>query len=306
MNAPMTTTDIPGIPVRRGKVRDVYDFGDRLLLIATDRVSVFDHILPTGIPDKGRVLTQISRWWFDKIAAAADPIPHHLISDDPTDVDLPAGVDVDALRGRSMVVRKTSVVPVECVARGYLAGSGWKEYQQTQSVCGVPLPAGLHNASQLPEPIFTPATKAEEGHDENIDFETCAVAIGRNVAERLRDLTLRLYAEGSAEALLRGIVIADTKFEFGQTDDGELILIDEVLTPDSSRFWPAGELTEELFASGENPPSFDKQFVRDWAESTGWDKESAPPEVPADVVAQTRDRYIEAYELLTGETFAWK
>lgn len=302
----MTTTDIPGIPVRRGKVRDVYDFGDRLLLVATDRVSVFDHILPTGIPDKGRVLTQISRWWFDKIAAAADPIPHHLISDDPTEVDLPSGVDVDALRGRSMVVRKTSVVPVECVARGYLAGSGWKEYQQNQSVCGVPLPAGLHNASQLPEPIFTPATKAEEGHDENIDFETCAAAIGRDVAERLRDLTLRLYAEGSAEARTRGIVIADTKFEFGQTNDGELILIDEVLTPDSSRFWPAEQLTEELFASGANPPSFDKQFVRDWAESTGWDKESAAPEVPADVVAQTRDRYIEAYELLTGEAFAWK
>lgn len=306
MNTPVTTTSIPGIPVRHGKVRDVYDFGDRLLLIATDRVSVFDHVLPTGIPDKGRVLTQISKWWFDGMTANNRPIKHHLLSDDPTDVPLPAGVDVDSLRGRSMVVRKTEVIPVECVARGYLAGSGWKEYQQSETVCGIPLGPGLHNASELPQPIFTPATKAEEGHDENIDFATCCNVVGFETAETLREYTLSLYGVGKAWAKTRGIIIADTKFEFGRDESGEIILIDEVMTPDSSRFWPADALTPDLLASGKNPPSFDKQFVRDWAESTGWDKESAPPEVPADVVEKTRAKYIEAYETLTGESFAWK
>lgn len=307
MNAAVTSTDLPGVPVRHGKVRDVYDFGDRLLLVATDRVSVFDHVLPTGIPDKGRVLTQISNWWFRSLDEHGRKPEHHLISDDPTDVDLPSGVDVESLRGRSMVVRKTEVLPVECVARGYLAGSGWKEYQRTQTVCGLPLGPGLHNAAELAEPIFTPATKADEGHDENIDFARCCDIVGFETAETLREYTLELYGVGKAWARDKGIIIADTKFEFGRdVETGEIILIDEVMTPDSSRFWPADSLTPELIASGKNPPSFDKQFVRDWAESTGWDKESAPPEVPADVVEQTRSKYIEAFELLTGQTFAWR
>lgn len=306
MSAAVTTTDIPNVPVRRGKVRDVYDFGDRLLLVATDRVSVFDHILPTGIPDKGRVLTQISKWWFDGLSSNSRELKHHLLSDDPTDVPLPANVDVDALRGRSMVVRKTDVIPIECVARGYLAGSGWKEYAKSGTVCGIPLGPGLHNASELPTPIFTPATKVDEGHDENVDFATCCNIVGYETAEQLREHTLSLYGVGKAWARDKGIIIADTKFEFGRDESGEIILIDEVLTPDSSRFWPAGSLTPELITSGKNPPSFDKQFVRDWAESTGWDKESTPPEVPDDIVAATRAKYIEAFETVTGETFAWK
>ncbi|RLS53881.1 MAG: phosphoribosylaminoimidazolesuccinocarboxamide synthase [Planctomycetota bacterium] len=292
---PLLQSEIPGIPVRRGKVRDVYDYGDRLLLVASDRISAFDWVLPTGIPDKGRVLTKISEFWFAHLG-----MPHHLLSMDPRVVPLPASVDPEPLRGRSMVVRKSNVVPIECVVRGYLAGSGWKEYRQSQSVCGVPLPSGLVECSQLPEPIFTPATKAEEGHDENIPFARMCEIVGREVATTLRDRSLEIYRRGSEHARTRGIIIADTKFEFGVVD-GEIILIDEVLTPDSSRFWP-----EDRYMPGKGQPSFDKQFVRDWLESTSWDKNSPPPALPPDVVTHTRSQYIEAYERLSGLTFEWK
>ncbi len=292
---PLLRTDIPGRPVRRGKVRDVYDFGEYLLLIATDRISAFDWVLPTGIPDKGRVLTQISQFWFGRLK-----IRHHLISTDLSEVPLPAGVDRDALAGRSMVVRKTQVAPIECVVRGYLSGSGWKEYQQNRSVCGVKLPPGLRESDRLPEPIFTPAIKAETGHDENVSFETTCNIVGHDVATRLRDMSLDLYSQGAAYALEKGIIIADTKFEFGRID-GDLILIDEVLTPDSSRFWP-----RETYEPGRAQASYDKQFVRDWLETQPWDKNSPPPELPEDVVTRTRSKYIEAYEVLTSQPFGWK
>lgn len=285
-------SDLPGIPVRRGKVRDVYDFGDRLLFVATDRISAFDWILPTGIPDKGRVLTQISQFWFDRLG-----VPHHLHNAEIDSLPLPPGTDLDALRVRSLVVRKTTVFPVECVVRGYLVGSGWKEYKQSRSVCGIPLRDGLVEASQLDEPIFTPATKAESGHDENIAFERMAEIVGQETAVRLRALSLQIYSHAAEYAATRGLLLADTKFEFGSVD-GEIILIDEVLTPDSSRFWPADQ-----YQPGRNPPSFDKQFVRDWLETTGWDKNSPPPALPDDIVAKTRAKYIEAYERLTGEKF---
>lgn len=292
---PLCSSELPGVPVRRGKVRDVYDFGERLLLVATDRISAFDWILPTGIPDKGRVLTKISEFWFSRLG-----VSHHLLGMDPTVLPLPAGVDVPSLVGRSMVVRNSHVVPIECVVRGYLAGSGWKEYRQSGTVCGVRLPPGLQECSRLPQPIFTPATKAESGHDENISFERMSELVGGDLAARLRDLSLTIYQRGADHARLKGILIADTKFEFGEVGD-ELILIDEVLTPDSSRFWP-----EDRYTPGRGQPSFDKQFVRDWLESTGWDKNSPPPALPSEVVDHTRRQYIEAYERLSGETFAWK
>lgn len=279
---------------KRGKVRDLYDFGDRLLLIATDRISAFDWVLPTGIPDKGRVLTQISEFWFRRLRVA-----NHLLSMDAKEVPLPAGVNEEELAGRSMVVRKTTVFPVECVVRGYLSGSGWKEYQATGKVCGIALPSGLRESEMLPEPIFTPATKAESGHDMNITFAQMTEIVGADTAETLRDLSLRIYDQAADFARLRGIIIADTKFEFGSIGD-QIYLIDEVLTPDSSRFWPA-----DRYQPGRGQPSFDKQFVRDWLETTGWDKNSPPPEVPQEVVAKTREKYIEAYEILTDETFPW-
>jgi len=290
MTTVLLQSDLPSIPVRRGKVRDVYDFGNRLLFVATDRISAFDWVLPTGIPDKGRVLTQISRFWFDRVG-----VPHHLLEDPIEQLPLPAGVDLAALRGRSLVVKKTRVFPIECVVRGYLAGSGWKEYRQHRTVCGISLPEGLQEASPLPEPIFTPATKAETGHDENIPFERAAEIVGRPAAERLRELSLRIYREAAAYARTRGIIIADTKFEFGEAD-GEIRLVDEVLTPDSSRFWPV-----DSYRPGCSPPSFDKQFVRDWLESTTWDKNSPPPPLPPDVVDKTRAKYLEAYERLTAK-----
>jgi len=276
-------------------VRDVYDFGDRLLLVATDRISAFDWILPTGIPDKGRVLTKISEFWFGRLG-----VEHHLLSMDPTVLPLPRGVDVESLLGRSMVVRKTEVVPIECVVRGYLAGSGWKEYRESGTVCGAALPPALVESSQLQVPMFTPATKAETGHDENISLARMAEIIGEELSDRLRKLSLTVYQRGSDYARTRGIVIADTKFEFGQVGD-ELILIDEVLTPDSSRFWP-----EDQYQPGRGQPSFDKQYVRDWLETTGWDKNSPPPELPVEVVVNTRSKYIEAYERLSGLDFEWK
>lgn len=291
---PLLTTQLPGMVPKTGKVRDIYDFGDRLLFIATDRISAFDWVLPNGIPDKGRVLTQISRFWFSRIH-----VPNHLISMDLDSLPLPAGVSSEDLIGRSMVVRKTSVFPVECVVRGYLSGSGWKEYQSSGKVCGVTLPPGLRESEMLPEPIFTPATKAESGHDFNISFEQMAEIVGQDAAEELRRLSLHIYETAADFARLRGIIIADTKFEFGRLGD-DIYLIDEVLTPDSSRFWPANQ-----YEPGHGQPSFDKQFVRDWLETTGWDKNSPPPTIPADVVEKTRDKYIEAYEILTDETFPW-
>jgi len=286
-------TSLPGLPVRRGKVRDIYDLGDQLLLVSTDRISAFDFILPTGIPQKGQVLTQIAAFWFDLLKE-----PNHLITTDVEKMDLPEGVDREQLAGRSTLCRKTEVVPIECVVRGYLAGSGWKEYQQNGTVCGIELPEGLAESSQLPEPIFTPATKAEQGdHDENISFERMVDIVGREVAEELRSRSLDVFNRGSQYARERGIIIADTKFEFGRLGD-ELILIDEVLTPDSSRFWPADQ-----YEPGHGQPSFDKQFVRDWLLASDWDRQSPPPPLPDDVVAKTREKYIEAYERLTRETF---
>lgn len=290
MEAPvLLESSLADWPVSRGKVRDMYDLGDRLLMVSTDRISAFDYILPTGIPDKGRVLTQLSAFWFSRLDQA-----NHLITTDLDEMDLPAQVDRAPLEGRSMLVKKTRVVPIECVVRGYLAGSGWKEYQQSQTVCGVQLPAGLQHSSRLAVPIFTPATKAESGHDENISFARMEQLVGAEVARTLRDNSLRLYRQGAELAAQRGIIIADTKFEWGW--DGErLILVDEVMTPDSSRFWPAA-----TYAPGHSQASFDKQFVRDWLESTSWDKNSPPPELPADVVQKTRDKYLEAFERITG------
>lgn len=280
------------MPVRHGKVRDVYDFGDRLLFVATDRISAFDYVLPTGIPGKGEVLTRISQFWFDRL-----DVPNHFLSTDVSSLPLPDGTNLAALQGRSMVVRRTDVVPVECVVRGYLSGSGWAEYQKSGTVCGVQLPDGLKESSKLPEPIFTPATKAEEGHDENISFERMSELIGHDLSQRLRELSLKVYQQGVEYARSRGIIVADTKFEFGQID-GELILIDEVMTPDSSRFWP-----QDQYREGGSQLSFDKQFVRDWLLSSGWDRNSPPPNLPDDVVARTAEKYIEAFEKLTGTKF---
>ncbi len=288
----MLNSSIPGMTPRRGKVRDVYDFGDRLLFVATDRISAFDYVLPNAIPRKGEVLTRLSGFWFDLLQ-----VPNHFLGADPALLPLPAGTDVASLQGRSMVVRRTDVIPIECVARGYLSGSGWKEYQQSGTVCGIRLPAGLQESSRLPAPIFTPATKAETGHDENIPFERMVELIGSQLAEQLRELTLSIYEQGCRHAAAKGILIADTKFEFGLRD-GQVILIDEVMTPDSSRFWPADQ-----WQPGRGQASFDKQFVRDWLLSSGWDRNSPPPQLPDDVVQRTSARYIEAWDRLTGLPF---
>ncbi|MDX1947141.1 MAG: phosphoribosylaminoimidazolesuccinocarboxamide synthase [Pirellulaceae bacterium] len=289
----LLTTNLPGLPVRRGKVRDVYDLGDKLLLVATDRISAFDWVMPNGIPDKGRLLTEISGFWFDRLG-----VPNHVLSDDLSAESLPAGTTRDELAGRSMLVRKCQVVPIECVIRGYLDGSGWREYQRGGSVCGLPLPAGLVQCSRLPEPIFTPATKEESGHDINIPFERMVEIVGAGTANELRRRSLDVYIAAAEYARERGIIIADTKLEWGW-HDGQLILIDEVLTPDSSRFWPADQ-----YLPGRPQPSYDKQFVRDWLETTGWDKNSPPPTLPEEVIARTRAKYVEAFERLTGKTFA--
>jgi phosphoribosylaminoimidazole-succinocarboxamide synthase len=295
MQEPVLQTSLSNLPVRRGKVRDIYDLGDELLLVSTDRISAFDWVLPTGIPDKGRVLTQISAFWFKRLGEA-----NHMLSTDIDEVDLPRGIDRAPLAGRSMLVRKTEVVPIECVIRGYLSGSGWKEYQRQGSVCGIGLPKGLNESDPLREPIFTPATKEESGHDENISFERMVDLVGRETSEELRRRSLAVYQRGAELARSRGIIIADTKFEWGRIGD-EIILIDEVLTPDSSRFWPL-----DAYTPGRSQASYDKQFVRDYLETTAWDKNSPPPELPADVVIKTRAKYIDAYEHLTGEAFAWK
>jgi phosphoribosylaminoimidazole-succinocarboxamide synthase len=285
----VTETALPLPLARRGKVRDVYDLGDSFLFVATDRISAFDVVLSPGIPDKGKILNQISVFWFRRFR----DIESHLLE---SDFDaFPSEVRAHPeLRGRSVLVKKCRVVPVECVARGYLVGSGLKEYRQSGTVCGIRLAPGLITASKLREPIFTPATKEESGHDINISFERMSDIVGADLARELRDLTLRLYSEAAEYALSRGIIIADTKFEFG-IRDGKTIWIDEALTPDSSRFWPANE-----YKVGRNPPSFDKQFVRDWLETTGWDKSPPAPELPATVVAKTREKYVDAFRVLTG------
>ena len=280
----LLSTDLPFPIFRRGKVRDVYDLGNRLLIVATDRISAFDCVMPEGIPDKGRILTAVAAYWF---AATQDLVPNHFRGDPEWPAEL--GPFHEALAGRAVVVEKTSPLPVECVVRGYLAGSGWKEYQAGGAVCGVPLPPGLRLADRLPEPIFTPATKAEEGHDENIPFERMAEIVGGEQATRLRDLSLALYRRGSELAAGRGILLADTKFEFGLSSAGELILIDEALTPDSSRYWLA-----DSWAPGRTPPSLDKQFLRDYLETLdGWDKQPPAPHLPAEVVAGVRARYLD-------------
>jgi len=281
-------TNFAGVaPLARGKVRDIYDLGDRLLLVATDRLSAFDVVMPTPIPDKGRVLTQLSLFWFDLLK---DVVPNHVLS--ATDFPAPFDKFGDDLAGRSMVVKKTTPLAIECVARGYLSGSGWKEYKATGKVCGIALPAGLHESDKLPEVIFTPATKAATGHDENIPFDRAAEIIGKDLAEKVRHITLEIYRRAAAYAAPRGILIADTKFEFGLRN-GELIWIDEALTPDSSRFWPAAE-----YRPGGPQPSFDKQFVRDYLERIQWPKTPPGPDLPPDVVAATRAKYREAYRLL--------
>ena len=280
--------------VKQGKVRDLYMTDAGVLMVASDRISAYDVVLPTPIPHKGAVLTGLSVFWFDKLKGV---VPNHLISTTPDDFPPEAKEHADALRGRTMLVKPAEVVPIECVARGYITGSGWKEYRVSQSVCGISLPAGLKESEKLPEPIFTPATKEEEGHDENIDFERAASIAGRETAEKLRDLTLSLYTQAAAYAAERGIIIADTKFEFGFID-GELTLVDEALTPDSSRFWPADE-----WQPGGSVPSFDKQFVRDWLDESGWDHTPPGPDLPDAVVDRTRAKYVEAYERLTGRSF---
>ena len=280
---------------RQGKVRDIYDLGDSFLMVASDRISAFDWILPTTIPDKGRVLTQISLFWFEFLG-----MPNHLITASLEGIDLPVGLSREELEGRTMVVKKCEVIPIECVVRGYLVGSGWKDYQRTGAVCGHLLPQGLRNCERFPEPIFTPATKAETGHDENIDFETASNKVGEDVARELRDKSLGIYRLASGHAASRGIILADTKFEFGW-HEGRIILIDEVLTPDSSRFWPAEE-----YEPGRNQRSFDKQYVREFLESTTWDKNSPPPELPEEIVVRTREKYIEAFERLSGREFPWR
>jgi phosphoribosylaminoimidazole-succinocarboxamide synthase len=288
---PLLQSNVPGYPCRRGKVRDVYDLGDRLVIVATDRISAFDWVLPTAIPDKGRVLTALTLFWLEYLR-----VPNHYLSSDPKEMGPAFAVQADVLAGRSMLVRKTQVVPIECVVRGYLAGSGWKEYQKDRTVCGIPLPAGLQQSEQLPEAIFTPATKEDSGHDINISFERMVQLVGERVSTELRQRSIGIYRRAADYAHACGIIIADTKFEWGTLPSGELILIDEVLTPDSSRFWPANE-----YRLGISPPSFDKQFVRDWLETTSWNKNSPPPEVPAEVVERTRQKYLEAYERLTGK-----
>ena len=319
-STPVLDTALEGLPLhRRGKVRDVYEVAlesgeTALLMIATDRISAFDYVLGSGIPDKGKVLTQLSAFWFERLAGL---VPHHLLSIDVNDFPAAARAHADLLRGRTMLTRMTRPLPVECVARGYLSGSGWKEYQQTGAVCGIQLPSGLRESDRLPEPIFTPATKADTGHDENISYEQAGAIVGQALIERLRELTLEIYRRGCEHAESKGILIADTKFEFGLAPaspsrrsasgakadgsspnvigDEEIVLIDEVLTPDSSRFWPRAS-----YAPGHGVPSFDKQFVRDYLEDISWNKQPPVPSLPDEVVRKTREKYVEAFRLLTG------
>ena len=291
--APLLETRLDGLaPQRRGKVRDIYEVGSDLLMIATDRISAFDYVLGSGIPDKGKVLTQLSAFWFDRTRGIVD---NHVITTDVGRYPAPLQVQGDTLRGRSMLVRRTEPVPVECVARGYLSGSGWKEYVATGAVCGIALPRGLRESDRLPEPIFTPATKAQSGHDINISEAEAARHVGAELVARLKAITLQLYAYGVSHAESRGIILADTKFEFGLLPDGTVLLIDEVMTPDSSRYWP-----RDTYQPGGPQPSFDKQFVRDYLEEIRWNKQPPVPSLPDEVVWRTRDKYVEAFRRLTG------
>jgi phosphoribosylaminoimidazole-succinocarboxamide synthase len=296
MSAPVRVTDLPGFPRHQGKVRDIYDLGDRLLLVASDRISAFDVVMAEPIPDKGRILTRLSAFWFRHLA---DLAPNHLISLEVEDFPSALQPYRETLRGRTMLVRKCRPLPVECIVRGYLSGSGWAEYQERGTIGGLPLPPGLLESEQLPEPLFTPSTKAELGtHDENIPFSRVTASLGASLAARLKEASLNLYRRALAWAEPRGIIIADTKFEFGLTG-GELLLIDEVLTPDSSRFWP-----REDYRPGGPQKSYDKQYLRDYLESLGWDKKPPPPPLPAEVIANTRARYLQALRALTGEELA--
>lgn len=294
MTTAVTRTDFPGLSLHnRGKVRDIYDLGDSLLLVATDRISAFDVVLSDPIPDKGRILTRISLFWFDAMTSIVE---NHLISADPADYPAACQPYRDQLEGRAMLVKKASPLPVECIVRGYLSGSGWKSYQRNGTVCGIQLPSGLRESDRLPEPIFTPSTKAETGHDENISFERMADMIGPELAGQVKDLSLAIYRRAVDIAEPRGIIIADTKFEFGLLD-GRIILIDEVLTPDSSRFWPKDD-----YAPGGAQKSFDKQYLRDWLSAQDWDQTPPAPALPPEVIANTRRKYVEALRLLTGQT----
>ena len=289
----ITKTEIVGFPCRRGKVRDVYDLGDRLVIVTTDRISAFDWVLADGVPDKGKILTQLTLFWMNLLK-----VENHLISTDLKEMGPAFSSQKSILEGRTILVKKTDVVPIECVVRGWLAGSGWKEYQSSSTVCGIKLPTGLMQSSKLPEPIFTPATKAETGHDENISFEEMVKEVGSETANILRDRSIDIYSRAAAYAHEKGIILADTKFEWGKLKSGEIILIDEALTPDSSRFWD-----EKSYATGISPPSFDKQYIRDWLETTTWDKNSPPPAMPQATITQTRFRYLEAFKILTGKDF---
>ena len=292
-STPLLETNLEGVqPIARGKVRDIYDAGEHLLFIATDRISAFDVVLPNGIPHKGEVLTKLSMFWFDFLK---DVVPTHFVTADVDEYPENLRAYKDQLDGRSMLVKKLDMAPIECVARGYISGSGWKEYQQTGEVCGVKLSAGLRMNGLLPEPIFTPATKAESGHDENITFERAAGIVGEDLCAQLRDLTLDIFSRAGQHALARGLVLADTKFEFGQLD-GEVVLGDEVLTPDSSRYWPL-----EFYQAGKPQPSYDKQFVRDYLETVDWDKTPPGPELPPDIIEKTSEKYLEAYYTLTDK-----
>jgi phosphoribosylaminoimidazole-succinocarboxamide synthase len=289
--APLLETTLDGLTLhRRGKVRDVYEVDGGLLIVATDRISAFDYVLGSGIPDKGKVLTQLSAFWFERMG---ELVPHHLIAVDADAFPPAARRHADVLRGRTMYVRRTDPIPIECVARGYLSGSGWKEYQQSGRVCGIELPRGLRESDRLPEPIFTPATKAESGHDVNISEEEAGRLVGAGLIAQLKSLTLEIYRRGAAHAESKGIIVADTKFEFG-TVGTEIVLIDEVLTPDSSRFWPRSK-----YLPGQGQPSFDKQYVRDYLEEIRWNKQPPVPSLPEEVIRRTRDKYVEAFRLLT-------
>jgi phosphoribosylaminoimidazole-succinocarboxamide synthase len=284
-------TNLPGVKkINQGKVRDIYEVDDKLLIVATDRISAYDSVMPNGIPYKGQVLTALTEFWLETLTPE-----NHLITSDVDAMPEAIRAHADILRGRTMLVKKCEVIPIECVARGYLAGSGWKEYQASKTVCGISLPDGLVESDKLPETIFTPATKAESGHDENVSFEVAAGVVGLDVATEIRDRTIDLYTRGAEYARGKGIIICDTKFEWGVCD-GKIILIDELLTPDSSRFWP-----EDGYAPGSTPASFDKQFVRDWLTGSGWDKEPPAPMLPEDVVQKTSEKYLQAYEILTGK-----
>ncbi len=291
-NDALWQTELPGLPApKRGKVRDIYDLGDTLLIVACDRISAYDHVLQPGIPGKGKILNQLTNFWFEQMA---DLIPHHLLATEPEDFPAALAAHADLLRGRAVLARKAEVVPFECVARGYLAGSAFREYQRTGTSCGITFPPGLERAARLAEPIFTPATKAETGHDENISFETLVAGAGDELAGQLRDLTLEIYGRGADQVAGRGLILADTKFEFGHIG-GELVLIDEVLTPDSSRYWESSAWRE-----GIEPPSFDKQYVRNWLDDAGWDHESPPPKLPVNVVDGVLERYVEAFRRISG------